>query len=67
MECLISIVMPVYNAVPFLKDAVDSLLNQSFRDFELIVVDDASTDASLEILLSYDDPSIVILKNATLM
>ena len=65
MECLISIVMPVYNAVPFLKDAVDSLLNQSFRDFELIVVDDASTDASLEILLSYDDPSIVILKNAT--
>ena len=67
MECLISIVMPVYNAVPFLKDAVDSLLNQSFRDFELIVVDDASTDASLEILLSYDDPRIVILKNATLM
>lgn len=65
MEHLISIVMPVYNAAPFLKDAVDSLLNQSFRDFELIVVDDASTDASLEILLSYDDPRILILQNTT--
>lgn len=65
MERLISIVMPVYNAAPFLKEAVDSLLNQSFCDFELIAVDDASTDASLGILLSYDDPRIVVLKNAT--
>lgn len=63
MEHLISIIMPVYNAAPFLKEAVESILNQSFRDFELIVVDDASTDASLEILLSYDDPRIVVLKN----
>ena len=65
MERLISIVMPVYNATPFLKEAVDSILNQSFCDFELIAVDDASTDASLEILLSYNDPRIVVLKNAT--
>lgn len=65
MEYLISIVMPVYNAAPFLKEAIDSILNQSFRDFELIVVDDASTDASLEILFSYDDSRILILQNTT--
>jgi len=65
MEHLISIVMPVYNAAPFLKAAVDSLLVQSFCDFELIVVDDASTDASLEILFSYDDSRLIILKNMT--
>lgn len=65
MECLISIVMPIYNAVSFLKQAIDSLLNQSFHDFELIVVDDASTDHSLNILYSYNDPRIIILKNTT--
>ncbi len=65
MECLVSIVMPVYNAAPFLKEAVDSLLAQSFRDFELIAVDDASTDASLEILFSYDDSRMVVLRNVT--
>ena len=42
----VSIIMPVYNSEKFLKKAVDSVLNQKFEDFELILVDDGSPDAS---------------------
>lgn len=60
---LISVVMPVYNAERYLREAVDSVLNQSFTDFELIVVDDGSTDASLEILREYEqmDERVVLV------
>src|SRR6476660_134203 len=44
---LISVVMPVYNAVPFLDDSISSILEQSFRDFEFVILDDLSTDGSL--------------------
>lgn len=59
----ISIIMPVYNVKDYLKKAVDSILNQKFRDFELFLVDDGSTDGSSEIcdeLNSLDDRIIVI-------
>ena len=46
----ISIVMPVYNAQRFLSQTIDSVLSQSYSDFELIMIDDCSTDNSLEIL-----------------
>jgi glycosyltransferase involved in cell wall biosynthesis len=46
----VSVVLPVYNGEPFLTQAIDSVLAQSFRDFELIAIDDGSTDASGEIL-----------------
>lgn len=49
----ISVVMPVYNASRFLNDSVDSILNQTIGDLELICVDDGSTDDSLEILNEY--------------
>jgi len=45
---LISVVMPVYNALPFLDDSVNSILTQTFSDFEFVIFDDASTDGSLE-------------------
>lgn len=45
----ISVIMPVYNAEKYLKEAIESVLNQTYQDFELIIVDDASTDSSLEI------------------
>ena len=50
---LISIIMPVYNGEKYLKDALDSVLKQSFSDFEVICIDDGSTDTSHEILTNY--------------
>lgn len=50
---LFSIIMPVYNAAPFLHRSIDSILGQSFRDFELILVDDGSTDSSAAICQEY--------------
>jgi glycosyltransferase involved in cell wall biosynthesis len=51
----ISVVMPCFNAEPYLREAVDSVLNQTYPDVELIVVDDGSTDRSREILDIYGD------------
>ena len=58
----ISVLMPVYNTAPFLKEAVDSILNQTFKDFELIVLDDCSPDNSEEILNTFSDERIVRYK-----
>ena len=54
----ISVIMPVYNAGLFLKEAIDSVLNQSFSDFEFFIIDDASTDDSVNIIKSYVDARI---------
>ena len=59
----ISVVMPVYNGEKYLREAIDSILAQTFKDFELIIVDDASTDRTAEIITSYSDERIVYLKN----
>lgn len=61
----ISIIMPLYNAAKYLEECLDSLLNQTFTDFELICINDASTDATTEILQKYqkEDSRIVILTN----
>jgi len=59
----ISIVMPVFNAERFLEETIKSLLSQTFKDFELIIVNDGSTDSSLEIAKSFDDNRIRILVN----
>lgn len=49
----ISVIMPVYNAENFIVEAINSILNQTYRNFELIIVDDASTDTSWEIIKQY--------------
>lgn len=54
----VSIIMPSYNHAAFIRYAIDSVLNQTFTDFELIISDDASTDGSQEIIRSYKDPRI---------
>lgn len=59
----ISVVMPVYNGARYIRESIDSILNQTFTDFELIIINDGSTDNSEEITLSYQDPRIVYLKN----
>lgn len=60
----ISVVVPVYNTSPFLHQRIDSILNQTFTDFELICVDDGSTDDSLKILQEYaaKDNRITVLE-----
>lgn len=50
---LVSIIMPVYNAGDFLREAIESILNQTYKNFELIIIDDASTDDSWNIISSY--------------
>jgi glycosyltransferase involved in cell wall biosynthesis len=47
--------MPVYNSAPFLRECINSVLDQTFRDFELIAMDDGSTDRSWEILQSFEN------------
>ena len=56
---LVSILMPVHNTAPYLREAMDSMLSQTFADFELIVLNDCSPDNAEEILDTYDDPRIV--------
>lgn len=58
---LVTVLMPAYNAGPFLKEAVDSVLNQHFTDFELLVINDGSTDNTSTILESYTDPRLVVV------
>ncbi len=59
----ISVCMPVYNASRYLRDCIDSILSQSFTDFELLIVDDGSTDDSVEIIRSYSDSRIRLIEN----
>lgn len=54
----VSIILPNYNGQKYLKQAVDSVIKQSFEDFELIIVDDASTDLSKEIISGFEDDRI---------
>lgn len=61
----VSVLMPVYNGAKYLREAVDSILGQTFGDFEFIVIDDGSTDDSVQIVESYDDPRIRFLRNPT--
>ena len=59
----ISVIMPVYNTAAYLHESIGSILNQTFTDFEFIIINDGSSDHSEEIILSYKDPRIVYLKN----
>ncbi len=61
----VSVVIPVYNAGVFLREAMASILEQTFADFELLVIDDASTDSSVEVARSFGDSRIRIIVNDT--
>lgn len=58
-----SVILPVYNCLPYLEEAIASVLGQTFADFELLLLDDGSTDGSLEVLRSFAlrDPRCVVL------
>lgn len=59
----ISVIVPMYNAEKYLKLCVTSILEQTFKDFELILIDDCSTDKTLEVAESFTDSRIKILRN----
>lgn len=59
---VLSVILPVYNGLPYLRQAIESLLTQSFGDFELIVINDGSSDGSQELLETFDDPRLRIVR-----
>ena len=63
MEDLISIVTPVYNAEKFLNDTINTVLNQTYQNFELLLVNDCSTDESVDIIKKYKDKRIKLINN----
>ena len=56
----VTVLMPTYNVAPWVEEAIRSVLRQTYRDFELLVVDDASTDNTLDVVRTIDDPRIRI-------
>ena len=63
-KSLVSVVLPCYNTEPYIEGAVRSILNQTFQDFELIIVNDGSTDQSSKILAKLSDSRIKIIHQA---
>lgn len=59
----VTVLMPVYNGAEFLSETIDSILSQTFEDFEFLIINDGSTDDSEKIILSYNDSRIKYLKN----
>ncbi len=59
----VSVIIPCYNYADFLKLCLESVLNQTFQDFEIIVVDDYSTDHTVEVVFSYKDPRIRYIRH----
>jgi len=59
---ILTVLMSVHNGEPYLKDAVSSILNQTYRNFKFLVLDNASTDKSQEIILEFKDSRIELVK-----
>lgn len=60
MQQHLTVIIPVYNGMPFLKETIQSILNQTYRDFHLLIVDDGSTDGSSEYLKTLTDSRIEV-------
>lgn len=60
---LVSIIVPVYNAEKFIDETINTVLNQSYQDFELILVNDCSKDDSIKLIKKYKDKRIKLLNN----
>ena len=63
MHPLVTVLLPVYNAEKFLRESIDSILNQTYQNFEFLLINDGSTDTSREIILNYTDARIRYLEN----
>jgi glycosyltransferase involved in cell wall biosynthesis len=60
---MVSVLMPVYNGERYLREAIDSILKQTYTVFEFLIINDGSTDKSVDIIQSYSDPRIRLLHN----
>ena len=60
---LVSVILPVYNAEKYIGEAIESIVNQTFINWELIIVDDASTDATADIVKRFTDDRIIYVRN----
>ena len=58
---MFSVIIPLYNKAPYIAKAIESVLGQTYRDFEVIVIDDGSTDQSLEVAKTFENKSITII------
>lgn len=58
----ITVLMPVFNCELYIKDAVDSILNQTYNNFEFLIIDDASTDETVSIIKAYTDSRIKLIE-----
>ena len=65
MNALVSIAIATYNGEKYIKKQLDSILNQSYSNLEIIICDDCSTDNTVKIIKSYNDKRIALLQNAT--
>ncbi len=61
---LISVVLPVYNVENYIGEAIESILQQTIQDFEILIIDDCSTDNTLDVVRAYDDERIKIITKA---
>lgn len=57
----VSVILPVYNGMPYLQQAVGSILGQTFRDLELVLIDDVSTDETAAYLSGLVDPRVPVI------
>lgn len=62
---LISVIMPVFNGIEYLSESIDSILKQSYQDFEFIIIDDASTEPVWALLHTIQDNRLVIRRNSS--
>lgn len=61
MNDLISIIVPVYNAAGFIRETIDCVLSQDLKDWELLLIDDCSTDESAALISTYEDPRVRLI------
>lgn len=62
-KSLVAVIMPVYNGEKYLREAIESILCQTFSDFIFFIIDDGSTDNSVDIIRTYSDTRIILLRN----
>lgn len=65
LHTFVSVVMPVYNGEKYLREAIDSILNQTYSNFEFIIINDGSSDKSEQIITSYNDNRIIYISNTS--